>query len=328
MILVTGAAGFIGSNVVADLEAAGKGPIAVCDWFGREDKWRNLAKRRIAAFVTPEDLPVFLDDHADELTAIIHMGAISATTEKDVDALVRLNINATAELWDRAARYGIPFIYASSAATYGGAETGLVDDEDLAAISALRPLNAYGWSKKATDELLLARLKRGDKAPPQWVGLKFFNVYGPNEYHKGDMKSVIAKLFEAVRDGQTVRLFKSDREGIADGQQKRDFIYVKDCSRAILWLLDHPAVSGIFNLGAGVARSFEDLARGIGLALGREVNIEYIDMPEALRGKYQYFTQAEMDKFRSRGLDFDFHSLEDGIADYVRHYLDQPDRYR
>ncbi len=328
MILVTGAAGFIGSNVVADLEAAGKGPIAVCDWFGLADKWKNLAKRRIAAFVTPEDLPDFLDYHADDLKAIIHLGAISATTEKDVDALVKLNINATVDLWDRAARYGIPFIYASSAATYGGAEMGLVDDEDLTVMGGLQPLNAYGWSKKATDEIFLSRLQRGDKAPPQWAGLKFFNVYGPNEYHKGDMQSVIAKLFEAVRDGQTVRLFRSDREGIADGQQKRDFIYVKDCTRAIIWLLDHPEVSGIFNLGTGMARSFEDLARGIGLALGKPVNIEYIEMPQALRGKYQYFTQAEMTKFRGRGLNFDFHSLEDGIADYVRHYLDQPDRYR
>lgn len=328
MILVTGAAGFIGSNVVADLEAAGKGPIAVCDWYGLEDKWRNLSKRRIAAFVTPEDLPAFLDSRGSELTAMIHMGAISATTERDVDALVRLNINATVALWDHAAGLGIPYIYASSAATYGNAETGLVDDEDLSAMGALRPLNAYGWSKKAADELLLARLARGEKAPPQWAGLKFFNVYGPNEYHKGDMKSVIAKLFEPVRDGRAVRLFKSDRPGIADGQQKRDFIYVKDCSRAIVWLLDHPDVSGIFNLGTGIARSFQDLARGIGLALGREVDIEYIDMPEALRGRYQYFTQAEMAKLRSRGLDFAFHSLEDGIADYVREYLDKPDRYR
>lgn len=327
MIVVTGAAGFIGSNIVADLEASGLGPIAVCDWFGTGDKWRNLAKRTISAFIEPEQLLGFLQTQGSAVTCVIHMGAISATTERDVDALVRHNIDTTVMLWDWCAAQSVPFIYASSAATYGALEAGLVDDECVAAAAALRPLNAYGWSKKATDQILLARAATG-RAPPQWVGLKFFNVYGPNEQHKGEMMSVIAKLFAQVKAGNAVNLFKSDRPGTAHGQQKRDFVYVKDCTRAIIWLMQHRQVSGIFNLGTGVARSFADLVHGIGLALERPVQINYIDMPESLRGKYQYFTQAEMSKLQGRGLGLAFHSLESGIADYVRSHLDTEDPYR
>lgn len=328
MIVVTGAAGFIGSNIVAELEREGRGPIAVCDWFGTEEKWLNLAKRNIEAFVFPENLLAFLDANRDRVTAVIHMGAISATTERDVDQLIRLNIQASVDLWDWCARNMATFIYASSAATYGALEANLFDDETPRVLAALRPLNAYGWSKKATDEIFAARLSRGESAPPQWVGLKFFNVYGPNEYHKGDMKSVIAKLYEPVKTGQPVRLFKSDRPGIPHGDQKRDFIYVKDCTRAISWFLEHKHVSGLFNLGTGTARSFADLANGIGKALDKTVNIEFIDMPDALKGKYQYFTQAEMGKLRQHGLNFPFYGLEDGIADYVCSYLDTQDPYR
>jgi ADP-L-glycero-D-manno-heptose 6-epimerase len=328
MIIVTGAAGFIGSNVVADLEEAGRHRICACDWFGMDDKWRNLAKHRISAFVTPEDLPDFIDANRKEIAGIVHMGAISATTERDVDQLIKLNINFSVMLWRKCTEYQIPYIYASSAATYGAAENDLFDDESLEAIDALRPLNAYGWSKKATDQIFLTEIADGKQAPPQWIGLKFFNVYGPNEYHKGDMKSVIAKLFPAVRDGETVRLFKSDRAGIADGQQMRDFVYVKDCTRVIAWLLDHPEVSGIFNIGTGKARSFADLAKSIGLAMDREVDIEFIEMPNHLKGKYQYFTQAEMEKLRRLGMNFDFHSLEEGVADYVNSHLATDDPYR
>ncbi|HET8611726.1 MAG TPA: ADP-glyceromanno-heptose 6-epimerase [Sphingomonas sp.] len=328
MIVVTGGAGFIGSNLVADLEARGQGPIAVVDWFGEDERWRNLANRRIAHFVRPEAIDPFLAAHAGEIRAIVHMGAISATTERDVDRLVELNINYSVRLWDWCAEHGAPFLYASSAATYGGIESGFTDDESVAALSALRPLNAYGWSKKATDIIFAERLAAGQPAPPQWAGLKFFNVYGPNEYHKGDMMSVACKLYGQVMAGEKVRLFKSYRDGIADGEQRRDFVYVKDCTRAMLWLLDHPDVSGIFNLGAGQARSFLDIAKALGRVVNRPVEVEFIEMPEAIRDRYQYFTEAEMGKLRAAGMDAPFASLEEGVADYVTAHLAREDRYR
>ncbi|WP_417247852.1 ADP-glyceromanno-heptose 6-epimerase [Celeribacter sp.] len=327
MIVVTGAAGFIGSNIVADLEDAGHGPIAVSDWFGTGDKWRNLAKRDIAAFVPPEELMSWLEGR-DDISAVIHMGAISSTTERDCDLLVDRNINATVDLWDWCAANNVRFIYASSAATYGALEENLLDEETPEFLGNLRPLCGYGWSKNATDKLLMRRVREGAPVPPQWAGLKFFNVYGPNEYHKDDMMSVVAKFFDTVKRGETVNLFKSDRKGIANGQQSRDFVYVKDCSKAVLWLLENDHASGLFNIGTGQARSFEDLVRAIGAALDVEVDIDYVDMPETLKGKYQYYTRAEMGKLREAGLNDPFHSLEDGVRDYVTTYLDTEDRYR
>jgi ADP-L-glycero-D-manno-heptose 6-epimerase len=328
MIVVTGAAGFIGSNIVADLETRGDGPIVAVDWMGSDERWRNLAKRRIAAFVRPEAILPFLDRHAGEIRAIIHMGAISATTERDVDRLVELNINYTVALWDWCARNATPLLYASSAATYGGIESGFADDDAVAAQQALRPLNAYGWSKQATDILFAERVARGEPQPPRWAGLKFFNVYGPNEYHKGDMMSVAAKLHAQVIAGEPVRLFKSYRDGIADGDQRRDFVHVRDCTRAMLWLLDRDAPSGVYNVGSGEARSFLDIAKALGRVVNRPLDVEFIEMPEAIRGRYQYFTRAEMGKLRSTGFAASPMSLEDGIAEYVGGYLGCEDRYR
>ena len=332
MIVVTGAAGFIGSNIVADLEERGAGPIAAVDWFGEDERWRNLAKRRIDAFVRPDQLlgppDAWLAENGRAVTAVIHMGAISATTERDVDRLVANNINYTVGLWDWCARAGVPFIYASSAATYGGIESGFVDNEEVEAMAALAPLNAYGWSKKATDILLCRRVVDGKPAPPQWSGLKFFNVYGPNEYHKGDMMSVAAKMFDQVRRDGRVTLFRSHRDGIADGDQRRDFVYVRDCTRVVLWLLEHPDRGGIFNIGSGEARSFLDVARAIGRAANVPLDIEFVDMPPAIRDRYQYFTQADMTKLRAAGMDAAPTKLEDGIADYAAAYLARADRYR
>ncbi len=328
MIVVTGAAGFIGSNIVADLEAAGRGPIAVADWFGTADQWRNLAKRTIMAFVDPEQIIAFLEANAHSIKAVIHMGAISSTTERDVDLLVTFNIRSSVSLWDWCAKARVPFIYASSAATYGAMEAGFKDNEDPASLAALRPLNAYGWSKKAVDEIFAGRIAAGDPAPPQWVGLKFFNVFGPNEYHKGEMRSVVAKLFETVQAGRPIRLFKSYRADIPNGQQRRDFVYVKDCSHIVLWLLDHPEVSGIFNLGTGTTRSFLDIARTLLTCLGKPMDVEFIDMPEELRAQYQYVTQADMTKLRSAGLKLAFGTLEVSIEDYLGRHLLKNDRYR
>jgi len=328
VIIVTGAAGFIGSNIVADLEEDGHEDIVVCDTFGTDEKWKNISKRQIAAFISPDKIQKYIENNSRIIRCIIHMGAISATTEKDVDKLVEINVNYSVMLWDICSEFGIPFIYASSAATYGAKESELFDDESRDALHRLRPLNAYGWSKKVTDQIFTSRVASGKPRPPQWVGLKFFNVYGPNEYHKGDMKSVIAKLYDPIKNGERVKLFKSDRTGIADGEQKRDFIYVKDCTRTILWILKTPRVNGIFNIGTGEARSFADLASAIAMSLSKEVLIDFVDMPENLKGKYQYFTRAEMAKLRGAGLNINYHSLEDGIDDYVKGYLDSDDRYR
>lgn len=328
MIVVTGAAGFIGSNIVADLEARGDGPIAVVDWFGTDERWRNLAKRRVAHFVRPEQMISFLDKHAGEVRGVIHMGAISATTERDVDLLVERNIACSVALWDWCAAHEVPFIYASSAATYGGIEHGFVDDDAISAQAALRPLNAYGWSKQATDLIFAERVARGEPQPPSWAGLKFFNVYGPNEYHKGDMMSVACKLHAQVMTGEPVRLFKSYRDGIADGEQRRDFVHVADCSAAALWLLDRADTRGVFNVGSGEARSFHDIARALGRVVNKPVEVEFIDMPEAIRDRYQYFTQAETGKLAATGFNRLATTLEDGVADYVTGYLAREDRYR
>ena len=221
-----------------------------------------------------------------------------------------------------------PLLYASSAATYGDGADGFADDWSAAALRHLKPMNLYGFSKHLFDLALVDRLRRGERMPPQWAGLKFFNVFGPNEYHKGEMMSLVAKRFDEARAGKPVRLFKSHRDGIGDGEQKRDFIYVNDAVAVVRWLLDTPKVSGIFNVGTGAARSFRDLISAMFAALGRAPDIEYVDMPPAIRGQYQYFTQAEVENLRRAGYNAGFTPLEAAVKDYVTAYLDRPDRYR
>jgi ADP-L-glycero-D-manno-heptose 6-epimerase len=221
-----------------------------------------------------------------------------------------------------------PFIYASSAATYGDGAQGFSDSPSLAALKTLRPMNLYGWSKHLFDMSVAARAERGDRLPPQWAGLKFFNVFGPNEYHKGAMMSVLARRFDDLRAGRAVQLFKSHRDGIADGDQRRDFIYVDDVVRVMMWLLATPSVSGLFNVGTGKARSFKDLMLSAYTALGISPKIQYIDMPEAIRDSYQYFTQSEVDRLRDAGYNGGFTALEDSVGLYVRGFLDRDDRYR
>jgi len=326
MLLVTGGAGFIGSNVVAALNDAGRTDVAVCDVLGSDGKWRNLAKRQVADIVPPHELADWL--RGRRLDAVIHMGAISETTATDGDLVIETNFRFSTRLLDWCTQSATRFIYASSAATYGDGAQGFSDDRSITALKMLRPLNLYGWSKHLFDMAVVERIARGDRMPPQWAGLKFFNVFGPNEYHKGAMMSVLARRFDDIRAGRVVQLFKSHREGIADGDQRRDFIYVDDVVRVVTWLMATPTVCGLFNVGTGNARSFKDLMLSAYAALGTKPNIQYIDMPEAIRGSYQYFTQASIDRLRGAGYNGGFTALEDAVALYVKNYLDRADRFR
>lgn len=326
MIIVTGATGFIGSNIVADLNARGRSDLLLVDDLGTQGKWKNIAKRRFLDLVDHRDLDKLLPT-LKTADAVFHMGANSSTTSTDGDEILRVNLHATMAWWKWCTHTATPFIYASSAATYGDGSQGFDDDQDLEALEKLAPLNLYGWSKHQFDKWAVERAGEG-KAPPQWAGLKFFNVYGPNEYHKGDMRSLVAKNTELIRRGETIRLFKSHKEGYADGAQLRDFVYVKDCTAVMMWLLDNPGASGVFNLGTGQARSFVDLMHAIGAALGKPVNIEFVDMPESIRPNYQYFTEARMGKLRAHGFVEAFHTLDEGVADYVKGYLAHSDAFR
>ncbi len=326
MYLVTGGAGFIGSNVVAALNEAGHGDVVVCDTLGHDGKWRNLAKRQLADIVPPHELFEWLKGR--RLDAVIHLGAISETTATDGDLVIATNFRLSLGLLDWCTAEAVPFIYASSASTYGDGAEGFADDNSLVALRRLKPMNLYGWSKHLFDMAVIARATEGGAMPPQWVGLKFFNVFGPNEYHKGAMMSVLAKRFDDIRAGRGVELFRSHRDGIADGEQRRDFIYVDDVVRVMTWLLATPSVSGIFNVGTGRARSFRDLILAAYAALGTAPNISYVDMPEHIRGSYQYFTQGEMERLARAGYNGGFTALEDAVGSYVQNYLDAPDRYR
>ncbi|RED38060.1 ADP-glyceromanno-heptose 6-epimerase precursor [Rhodopseudomonas thermotolerans] len=326
MLLVTGGAGFIGSNLVAALNDAGRADVAVSDFLGHDGKWKNLAKRQLADFVPPAELADWLKGR--KLDAVFHMGAISATTATDGDLVMENNFRLSLRLLDWCTETGTPLIYASSAATYGDGEHGFDDDFSLPALKQLRPMNLYGWSKHLFDLVVAERLAKGDRLPPQWAGLKFFNVFGPNEYHKDTMASVLARRFDDIKSGRVVQLFKSHRDGIADGDQRRDFIYVDDVVRVMMWLFASPSVSGIFNVGTSHARSFRDLILAAYAALGTPAQIEYIDMPEQIRGSYQYFTQSEGDRLRAAGYNGGFTPLEEAVASYVTGYLDRSDRFR
>jgi ADP-L-glycero-D-manno-heptose 6-epimerase len=326
MLLVTGGAGFIGSNVVAALNEAGRSDIVVNDTLGTAGKWRNLQKRQLADLVDPADLIRWLDGR--KLDAVIHLGAISDTAAIDGDEVIDSNFRTSLRLLDWCTATRTPFIYASSAATYGDGAAGFADDWSLAALKRLKPMNLYGWSKHLFDLALVDRLERRENLPPQWAGLKFFNIFGPNEYHKGAMMSVLAKVFDGARRGEPVRLFKSHRDGVADGAQMRDFVYVDDAVAVVKWLVETPAVCGLFNVGTGRARSFHDMMVAMFEALGRAPNLEYVDMPVEIRDSYQYFTEASVDNLRRAGYRANFAPLEDSVRRYVTGFLDRSDRYR
>ncbi|MHC8510330.1 MAG: ADP-glyceromanno-heptose 6-epimerase [Rhodospirillales bacterium] len=325
MYIVTGGAGFIGSIILRALEAAGQGPLVCCDRIDPA-KRPNITKRTLAATPPPEDLTGFLRGHAGQVKAVIHMGAISATTAPDDDHLHNTNVRLPMALWTWCAENQTRFIYASSASVYGAGEHGFEDDISPAALEKLKPLNPYGRSKLAFDIWAAGQAAKG-AAPPGWAGLRFFNVYGPNEYHKGGQQSVIAHLVPQIQSTGRARLFQSHRDDVPDGGQSRDFIHADDCAALVLWLLDNPGVSGVFNCGTGKARSFADLAAAVFAAMGREPATDYIPTPEALREKYQYFTQADTRALRAAGFARPFTALENGVADYVRNHLLAEDKY-
>ncbi len=329
MIVVTGGAGFIGSNIVARLCAEGRRDIVVCDRLETADlgKWKNLSKHGIADFWSPDELFAQLERHGERIEAVIHMGAISSTTEPDADLILRTNFSLSRDLWDWCALREARLIYASSAATYGDGGLGFEDKDDLRSLSALRPLNAYGYSKFLFDQYA-ARQAGTRTAPTQWAGLKFFNVYGPNEDHKGGMKSVVAQIWPKIEADQPVTLFRSHNPNYADGGQMRDFVFVDDIVDMVDWLLDTPEVSGVFNAGSGQARSFLDLANATFAAAGREPRIDYVDTPESIRDQYQYFTEARMERVRAAGFAGQATPLEEGVRRYVQDFLAAADPYR
>lgn len=322
MIVVTGGAGFIGSVFVAKLNDEGIDDIIIVDELGATEKWRNLVKRRYADYL---DKGAFLslivgDRIPFPIEAVVHMGACSSTTERDAGYLMENNYHYSCRLAEWAHRHGVRFIYASSAATYGDGSRGFSDDDEMT--RALKPINMYGYSKQLFD---LWVLRNG--LVSSVAGLKFFNVFGPNEYHKGDMTSVIFKAFHQIRATGRVGLFKSYKPEYADGGQKRDFVSVKECVEVLWWLLEHREVNGIFNLGTGEARTWNDLIGAVFAALEHPVGIDYIEMPEAIRGQYQYFTEARMDKLRAAGCPAAFAPLEETVGDYVKNHLLKADPY-
>ena len=315
MIVITGAAGFIGSCMTRKLNNENRHDLILVDDFSKENKKANWQDKQYTDKIHRDDFFAWADANAKHITGIIHLGARTDTTEMDYSVFERLNVDYTQHIWSLATQHHIPLLYASSAATYGAGELGYNDDESI--IPQLQPLNPYGKSKNEIDKWIL----RQQSTPPAWAGFKFFNVYGPNEYHKGRMASVILHSFHQINETGKVKLFRSHRPDYADGQQRRDFIYVKDVVDVLYWFSRNPHPNGIFNLGTGKARTFLDLATATFHAMGREPVIEYVDIPEDIRDKYQYFTEAKMEKIRESGCNHAFHSLENGVTDYVSEFL-------
>lgn len=326
MLIVTGGGGFIGSVLAAELNEAGHTDLVIVDRFGSDEKWRNIAKREIYEILPIDGLLPWLDRYGEQVEAVFHLGANSSTMEADADHIIEVNLNYSKALWRWCTAAGRPLIYASSAATYGDGSAGFDDVGGLEALRRLRPLNLYGWSKHAFDVWAWREAEAG-RAPPHWAGLKFFNVFGPNEYHKAEMMSLVAKNWRKIADGEPVRLFKSYRAEYRDGEQTRDFVYVKDCIAALLWIWRQRPENGIFNIGSGEARSFLDLMHAVGKACGTTPKIEFFDMPPAMRPNYQYATEARLSRLRTAGYNAPFAPLDAAVKDFVAGHLARPDPY-
>jgi ADP-L-glycero-D-manno-heptose 6-epimerase len=321
MIIVTGAAGFIGSCLVGKLNSEGFNDLILVDDFSDKEKMKNLDGKKYSHMIHRDEFIQWLKENQRLVQFVFHIGARTDTTEFNKEIFDKLNLNYTKDLWKVCVEFGLPFVYASSAATYGLGEFGYDDNESR--IGQLKPLNPYGDSKNDFDKWALAQ----EKKPYFWVGLKFFNVYGPNEYHKGRMASVIMHAFNQINDKGLVKLFRSHNPDYKDGEQLRDFVYVKDLIDVCYFLLHHRKDSGIYNLGSGKARTFLDLVKNTFSAVGKEPNIEFIDTPADIRDKYQYFTEANMNKLKGIGYSKPFHTLEEGVKDYVQNYLKENRHY-
>ena len=322
-IVVTGAAGFIGSCMLQKLHEEGVGELVAVDDFSKTEKARNTENKSYIHKVNRTEFFSWLELNAGQVDFVIHLGARTDTTETRWEIFQELNLNYTKEVWSACSLYEIPLIYASSAATYGAGEHGYTDSH--AVVEKLQPLNLYGISKNEFDKWALEQVEEEEKIPPFWAGLKFFNVYGPNEYHKGRMASVVYHAYRQILETGGVRLFRSHRPDFKDGEQLRDFVYVKDLVSVIRFLMRYQPACGLYNVGTGHARSFHDLATATFRAMGREVRIEFVDTPLDIRDKYQYFTEADMGQLHHAGYNEPFHTLEEGVTDYVRNYL-MPDK--
>ena len=315
MIIVTGGAGFIGSNLINFLENTNTQEIVSVDW--KNDENAHYFNKKNLIKVSPNDLERFLNENQKSITLIIHLGAITSTTETNAKLIIKNNISLSLFIWSWCLENKKRIIYASSAATYGDGSNNFDDHEKKNYLSKLVPLNLYGWSKHLFDKFVISQKKK----PPQFVGLKFFNVYGPNEFHKSEMRSIVLKIFQKVSDNQTVKLFKSHHPHYKDGEQMRDFIYVKDVINIIKWFIDNKKINGIYNVGTGNPRSFFDLATSVFKNSNVKNRIKYIDTPKNIREQYQYYTNANIKKLRNTGYKKKFYSLEDGIKDYIRNHL-------
>ena len=328
MYVITGGAGFLGSNLAAELEQQGLGEITVVDRFQADDRWRNIAKRSLREIIFPEQMFEYLNRHVQSVDAVIHINYTGFCNENNVDALIEDRVHLTFKLWSWCAEHQKPFVYDSTAGVYGDGTLGFKDDDSAEALAKLRPLSAEAWTKLFLDRKIVDTINRGEVAPPQWIGLRCFNLYGPNEYHNTRHQSVIPRIYTAAKNGKLFPLFKSDNPSYKDGEQMRDFMWIKDTVDVILWLLQHPEINGLFNIGTGQARTYADVVKAVYEALGEKPEMDFMDLPAEVKGRYQYFTQADVQKLRTVGYTKPFTSLEDGVKQYVQEYLEQSDPYR
>ena len=328
MYVITGGAGFLGSNLAAGIEEREMGEITIVDRFQTDNRWRNIAKRSLREIVFPEKLFEYLDKYAERVDAVVHIDYSGFTDENDIDALIEERVHLTFRLWSWCAEHQKPFFYDSTAGVYGDGSLGFKDDDSAEALAKLRPLSAKAWTKLFLDRKIVDTINRGDPAPPQWIGLRCFNLYGPNEYHNTSHQSIIARIFNAAKNGKLFPLYKSESPDCKDGEQKRDFMWVKDTVDVILWLMNHREISGVFNVGTGQARTYADAVKAVYEAMGKKPEMDFMDMPAEAKGQYQYFTQADVRKLRTAGYTESFTSLEEGVSRYVRDYLEQSDPYR